>query len=390
LNLTIIAHDIPYPPTHGGRVDMWRRIEAFLDHDVRVQIFCWAYPEDGKAKINDKRIADYTVIPLARSFSFRITKLPYIAGYPYGMAVRAVTGRMLDSLMKKAQTFAPDIIWLDGLSGFLLADALAYGLHKPLVYRSHNVEHLYIAGLKKVATTIRGRIALGLMGYNLRRHEFAAMSRAAAVYDISCDDAEYWKKRNVRNIYWLPPLADRDFAVRQDDPKKKKYDLLYLGNLHLYNNLAGIRWFIAKVLPLIKAKKPDIRFLIAGRKPCAAMRSLCAQNDIELHADPVDAFEVLSLAKVLINPAVTGSGVSIKTIDMMTVSKHVVTTPTGVIGLSGELKAQVRVADKENDFALQVLDCLASNDYGIPDMDIRRLLGADRIASVIEQLSGFI
>lgn len=206
MKLTIIAHDIPYPPTHGGRVDMWRRIQAFLDSRIGIQICCWAYPED-KVEIKDKRLSDSRVMTLGRSFAFRLTKLPYILRYPYAMAIRAVNGDQFKSILARVKRFNPDAIWLDGLSGFLLADAIATNLKKPLIYRAHNIEHLYIAGLRKVATTMRGKIALSMSGYNLKKYEYTAIRKAALIYDISCDDIEYWHGKAVKNISWLPPFV---------------------------------------------------------------------------------------------------------------------------------------------------------------------------------------
>jgi polysaccharide biosynthesis protein PslH len=389
MNLTIIAHDIPYPPTHGGRVDMWRRIQAFLDCGINIQICCWAYPED-KAEIKDERLSDCLVIPLGRSFPFRLSKLPYILRYPYAMAIRSVNGDQFKSILTRVRRFNPDAVWLDGLSGFLLAEALATDLHKPLVYRSHNIEHLYTAGLRKVATTMRGKIALSMSGYNLKKYEYAAIRKAALVYDISCDDIEYWKENGIDNIYWLPPFACQDWVRCAYNHEKVEYDILYLGNLHLYNNVAGIKWFVEKILPIIKEKRPNIRLLIAGNNPSQEIRKLCTDNKIDLLSNPPDAFEVFSSARILINPAITGSGVSIKTLDMLSTKKPVVSTPIGVIGLSDEIKALVHVAHDEQGFAEQVLNSMAAGNRVAAHVDMERLLGYNQLDSIVSQLSRLI
>lgn len=43
--ITLFASDIPYPPVHGGRVDLWRRIKFLASQKVQIQLICWSNEE---------------------------------------------------------------------------------------------------------------------------------------------------------------------------------------------------------------------------------------------------------------------------------------------------------------------------------------------------------
>src|SRR5215831_13735804 len=41
LKLTVVHHEFPYPPTHGGKADVWSRLVGLRRLGIRVQLVCW-------------------------------------------------------------------------------------------------------------------------------------------------------------------------------------------------------------------------------------------------------------------------------------------------------------------------------------------------------------
>ena len=42
MKITIVAMEIPYPPIHGGRVDVWRRLKMLAELGTEIQLICWS------------------------------------------------------------------------------------------------------------------------------------------------------------------------------------------------------------------------------------------------------------------------------------------------------------------------------------------------------------
>jgi hypothetical protein len=112
-------------------------------------------------------------------------------------------------------------------------------------------------------------------------------------------------------------LVDESFAKRLSAPRKDppQFDVGYLGNLFMPNNVQGLVWFLEKVAPLLLDACPGLRLFIAGSQPSDRIRAaLAARPEVTLIENPRDAVTVLRDAQVLINPVFAGSGVNIKSV----------------------------------------------------------------------------
>src|SRR5262249_56073185 len=129
---------MPFPPTHGGKVDMWNRLVALAARGVQLQVLYWTLPgeetEANRAKVGERATA---VISLRRKRAL-LHGLP--RKYPPRMLSCALSGRIYDQVRASVRSFAPHAIILDGWPGFLTALRLAHDTRQPLVYRSHNDE----------------------------------------------------------------------------------------------------------------------------------------------------------------------------------------------------------------------------------------------------------
>src|SRR5882724_13726755 len=41
LRVTVIHHEFPYPPIHGGKADVWSRLVGLRRLGVQIQLVCW-------------------------------------------------------------------------------------------------------------------------------------------------------------------------------------------------------------------------------------------------------------------------------------------------------------------------------------------------------------
>ena len=80
--------------------------------------------------------------------------------------------------------------------------------------------------------------------------------------------------------------------------------------------------------------------VLAGSRPTEAVRRLTAGDArVTLLADPASVAAIAGAARVLVNPVQAGSGVNLKSVEMLFSHAHLVSTPAGVQGLSADAVA---------------------------------------------------
>lgn len=395
MKISIIAMEIPYPPIHGGRADIWRRIKALSDLGTDLQLLCWCpkvcKPED--LAMIKKYVKNFYPIYYDRKIAAKIRRFIHLFSYPLEVTSRILQEKQWEEILSVVGSFEPDVILSDHVHCGVVALPLSQKLNIPMIVRSHDIEHLHYGYLLKSAKGYRKILRLLSLNH-LEGYEKSMFKQSLAFYDISADDLNFWKNEGFTNGYFLPPLIEsfdqKSDAVDDVSVKTKvDYDLVFLGNLRTENNMAGIAWLIQEVLPLLKVHLPEIKVLIAGSNPTYRIQKLVEKSDgVDLKINPVSAMDIYQSGHILVNPVATGSGVSIKSIDMLTAGKPIVTLPKGLYGLPEEAKQFFRVAVDANSFAVEVLNCLNEKHSKVPDRDVlNSLFGYSVIENFLSDLN---
>ncbi|MFZ3081521.1 glycosyltransferase [Rhodoferax ferrireducens] len=374
-SIVIIANEFPYPPTHGGKVDVWRRICALKELGARVCLVAWADPQvtDDAASIDAVRavVDELILLPFHDGFLHKLRQLRGSLFLPRSVSNRSLTDVRFQSVLLKVKDFAPDIIFLDSVYGYLLAEKLVKSLGIRLYYRSHNIEHLYLKKQFLLARKPRDRIKWFFNSRGMESLEFKAIGLASRFYDISFEDLVFWQQKGFQHGHWLPPVVDIKLALRLSagNNYSPEYDVGYLGNLFMPNNVNGLVWFLKEVVPAIRSKSPRARIFIAGSKPVQELLDLAKLAGVDVLANPPDIVPVLRNARVLVNPVFGGSGVNVKSVEMLFTPCQLVATPIGLGGLPDQVKKCFFQAEDPQDFANLVLTAI--NSFGAIDMDER-------------------
>lgn len=356
MRILVCAAYTPYPPAGGGRADIWRRIEAFvaLGHSI---MLVHQYDIDSPIAPKPEHFADIDHVvharysfPVHRSLGHGIRQLAKLWKMPWSVSKAIPTRgerRLADTAVRD---FQPDLVWLDG--PWLGETGQRYAAERgvPLVYRSHNIEHLYLRRQAKASSSRRNRIAWMLSAIGLKRYEFELMKKSSRVLDISLDDLGFWQAEGIDDVRWLPPLPE--LAVAGPPDGVIEGDIVFVGGLSLPNNVGGVRWLTDEVMPLVHARRPDLTLSVVGssaRPDFAA--ELAANPMIRAYYDVPTVYPHLFGAKVLVNPVATGSGVQLKMLDMLMTDAPIVSRAQGVRGLPPECVSQVDVADSAGLFA---------------------------------------
>jgi polysaccharide biosynthesis protein PslH len=356
VRLTIITNETPFPAIHGGRVDVWRRMQAFAAEGVKMQLIFWYgekdRPDESALQKLDSLCESVLAFPISSSWPARFRYLTKLGSRSLYVSSRELSSKNQRALENEFRSFSPDAIWLDAVFGGELALGLADRFQKPMFYRSQNIEFQYRQTQYKRALGPRATLATWMAKQHVESLEFSLMKHAKNVWDISLDDLEYWRTRGIERIEWLPPFADPTLIAELGSMRAEpEFGFVYLGNLYTPNNIEGVTWFVREAWPKIRSRKPDARFLLAGVDPHPKIQRIAQTHGVTLLPNAASVAETYAKGHVLINPILAGSGMNVKSVEMLFSGKPVVTCPQGVAGLPGEIRAYFGVANTPEEFA---------------------------------------
>jgi polysaccharide biosynthesis protein PslH len=387
MKIVLVCHDVPYPPIHGARVDAWRRIKAFARFGVELQLISWCkeLPKPEEIAELEKYAQKVHLLPFKQTLMANFRRVVDLFNYPLEVTSRILRGYELENLLAKVRAFNPDAIWLDYLHAAELAFHIKNDLNIPLLSRSQNIEYLYYQRLLASTIDAKSRLRRYFSVSHLEDYEKKVLQSSAFFYDISVDDLKFWQKQGFSNGRYLPPIVEFDGEHRLDS-QQDLYDVVFLGNLNVDNNVAGIVWFVTSVMPILRASLPQIKILIAGSNPIDKILQLCQErDDLDLCINPDSSSAIYNSGKVLINPVPTGSGVSIKSVEMLMSGKAIVSRSQGMAGLPEELKLYFHIAEDAESFAQNIIKLLSTNDRNACT-ECNRAIAAPEL---LESLFGF-
>ncbi len=128
-------------------------------------------------------------------------------------------------------------------------------------------------------------------------------------------------------------------------------------------NIKGVQDFVRFAWPLIRGQVPEAELQVVG--------------DVGETVDPFlpgvrilgridDLAEAYAAARVVINPAVAGTGLKIKTVEALCYLRPIVLWPSGVDGLGPELHSLCHLATNWFEFAQRVIDLLRTPEQMQP------------------------
>jgi polysaccharide biosynthesis protein PslH len=221
------------------------------------------------------------------------------------------------------------------------------------------------------------------MGMNLRRRaeleqpprswlvrieaERAGRYEAAVLDDFDAglviaepDRAAILARRNGFTLDIVPNGVDLvHFAPDQAHPEPRT--ILFTGTMSYFPNADAAIWFCHEVLPKIRKRCPDARFVIAGRAPTREVRDLAGPG-VDVTGAVEDIRPYFRRAAVFVCPMRSGSGSQVKNLEAMAMGLPVVTTTVGASGLEVEPGRDLLVGDSVEAFSEHVVNVLTNRE----------------------------
>ncbi len=152
--------------------------------------------------------------------------------------------------------------------------------------------------------------------------------------------------------YFRPPAASAAMG-----------DLMFSGSMDWLPNVDAMEFFLAEVLPLIRAERPGTTVTIAGRSPDPrVMKAAQGLEGVSVTGSVPDMRPYMWGAKASIVPIRIGGGTRLKIYECMAAGLPIVSTTVGAEGLAYTNGEDILIADSPADFAAACLRLLTQED----------------------------
>lgn len=234
-----------------------------------------------------------------------------------------------------------DVVWLE----YYLQSKVFCGLDERIVKVIHT--HDKFTNRNKIFQR-EGKIPE--FYYLTRQGERKALARADVVIAVQEMEKEFFSDllKNTNTITMT--VGNLVEPHESNEVKEKNYG--FIGAVNAANEYA-LQYFINKILPIIKEKEPQSRFLIAGGI-CNTISDSADYTKLGFVKELDDFYNQIMF---VVGPLKNGTGLNIKNIEALSYGKPVITTSVGAKGLK-DAKGAVCVCDEEEEFAETVVRLL--------------------------------
>lgn len=213
----------------------------------------------------------------------------------------------------------------------------------PRVRRVVTAHDVIAQTYERVFATTRTRSLARLLGlwrrWSVARDEGRLYREMDAVIVFSAKDARYVRELSgeAARAVVLRPAFDGGPAgedrVLPDGPPT----ILFVGAFFREVNAQAAEWLIDEIIPFVRARRPDVRFVLAGAGPTARMVSAAEADPLLEVTGEVPSLEPsYAAATAVVVPLRMGAGLKFKTVEAMMRGIPVVSTTVGAEGLVGE------------------------------------------------------
>lgn len=250
----------------------------------------------------------------------------------------------------KSQSF--DAVVLENLSTINASDIIRkYGGNTKIVYDAHNVDSNLAArtvnhsGILKLEKNLYSKVDAVFACSENDRIDFLEMNQKKLPVAVIPNGV------NVGSLY-----TD---AVLQDEHEY----IIFCGALWTTPNREGLLWFYNQIWIRVQKEFPHLKLLVVGSGQAPeSFQPLLIDASLVFAGAVDDVKPWYNKAAVAIVPLLTGSGTRLKILEAMSYGLPIVSTSKGAEGIEYRNGVDIIIADKESDFANQLINLLKNKD----------------------------
>jgi sugar transferase (PEP-CTERM/EpsH1 system associated) len=153
---------------------------------------------------------------------------------------------------------------------------------------------------------------------------------------------------------WFPNGVDSEYFAPSDeswDPDT----IAFVGRMDYYPNQECMAGFCARTLPLLRARRPDMKLLIVGADPSPAVRRLGRQPGVTVTGSVPDVRPYLRRSSLMVAPLNIARGTQNKILEAMAMGVPVVTSRVAAGGVDAADPEHFLAASTPEEYAAAIL-----------------------------------
>ncbi len=356
-----LAPKVPWPPEDGGRVAS--RVLALsllrVGADVRLQSLNPVKHRAETAALPDEaRAVRLETVDHDTSLSVGGFLGSLLRGTSYNVD-RFRSAAFERRVVAAIRAEPPDVVLLESLYLLPCLPALRRATRAPVVLRSLNVEHEIWDRLVTGERNPVRRLLLGYLARRLRAYEVAALDAPDAIVPVTVEDAETYRRLGATVPIHVAPVGLETALVPDRSGEGQRDTLVFLGALDWRPNLEGVRWFLGRVWPAIRAAIPGARLVVAGSNPHSGLETRLSGEGVTFAGRIPDAQAFFASGTAMVVPLLSGGGMRVKILEAMSLGVPVVSTRLGATGIEARDGIEIRLADEPAAMAKACVELLS-------------------------------
>ena len=342
MKLLYVCTDFPFPPVHGGLVDMWNRIQVLHSLGVEVDVVATVAEEPPE---QDRR----RVESLVRRLIF--TKRERGAKGIFNLTPGFVAIRRSLRDVRLDESYDAVLLQTEFVTDILRNRTLEA---RTTIVRVDNDEYRYAMQMVHAERSLSRKLYYLFEAQRIRLHTARILPAVDLLWFVSHDERQrYDQQKHPRaQIVSFLPTAVNLGLVKQ--PSLAGRQVLFIGSLWVPFNVDAAEWYLNNVHPMLSDVE-GYSLTIAGStrgRGNPSLERLCETfPNVSLHFDPTDLTAYYEAAAVFVNPMMRGAGVKLKTIEASVRGLPIVSTAIGVEGSGMVDGVHFRRAETAAEFA---------------------------------------
>jgi sugar transferase (PEP-CTERM/EpsH1 system associated) len=380
VRILFLAFELPYPLDRGGRIKSYHYLQALAKrHHVTLVALSRSLSEQQHLEVLRADLADVHLVPvniaLVRKLRLAVMGLPRWKPFVMSLYASEEMAQLLRELMT-ATSF--DVIYADHLH---MAQHVPKNTSAFTVLDQHNIETVILR--RFFENQLWGPLkAFGWWEWKrMERYEMSVCRDFDLILATTPVDAELirpWMRAGQR-LEVLPIGVDVQYFDPLPRPPATR-TIVSIGTMAWQPNSEGLLWFCREILPLVRAKVPDLKLQIIGDRPPPAVRHLGSDSQIKVLGRVGDVRPYMANSAALIVPLRVGSGMRVKILNALAMGVPVVSTAVGCEGIAVTHGQDVLIADEPLGFAKAIVELVS-------DREVQQRLSRNGRALVMERYS---
>ena len=160
----------------------------------------------------------------------------------------------------------------------------------------------------------------------------------------------------------LPNGVDLTYFHPNKMMVREEATLVVSGKMSYHANVTMVQYLVTKIMPLVWARKKDVKLWIVGKNPSREIREFANNPAITITGTVNDIRPYLQSATIAVAPITYGAGIQNKILEAMACGTPVVSSPQGISALAVMPDRDLLIAKEPSDISEKIFSLLERPD----------------------------